>query len=368
MTDKVDVIIIGAGVIGLAIAARLAAAGREAIIVEKETLIGSHTSSRNSEVIHAGIYYPPGSLKARLCLEGRDKLYEYCRTRNIDHRQCGKLIVATNAAEQLKLETIKRNAEACGVNDLEYLDAATTHRREPELTAISALWSPLTGILDSHTLMHSLLGDAENAGATLALDCKFSGARSAGDDVRVTIGEEHPYELDANLVINCAGLDAPEIARKFIGLHPVYIPDAGYARGTYFVLAGKSPFQHLIYPIPVSGGLGVHVTLDLAGRARFGPDVEWIDTIDYKANESAEDSFRAAISRYWPGVIGREITASYTGIRPKIVGPGEPAADFKIEGPEIHGFQGLINLFGIESPGLTASLAIADHVAEMAHR
>lgn len=362
--DKVDCVVIGAGVVGLAVAREMAMAGREVVILEAERAIGTGTSSRNSEVIHGGIYYPPGSRKATLCVEGKHRLYEFCASHGVEHRRCGKLIVATTDHQVDELEAIAANARASGVDDLQWLTADEVSRREPALRTFGALLSPSTGIVDSHGLMLALQGDAENAGAMLAFDARVVGAR---------VGGIHGIELDvetggmrstllANTVVNSAGLCAVDIARTFDGLAPEHIPLRYFAKGSYFSCAQRAPFTHLIYPVPEPGGLGVHLTLDLAGQARFGPNVEWVSEIDYTVDPSDGDGFYAAVRRYWPGLADNTLQPGYAGIRPKISGPGEPAADFRIDGPEVHGVAGLVNLFGIESPGLTASLAIAEAV------
>ncbi|VVE27004.1 L-2-hydroxyglutarate oxidase LhgO [Pandoraea cepalis] len=362
--DKVDCVVIGAGIVGLAVARAMAMAGREVIILESERAIGTGTSSRNSEVIHGGIYYPPGSLKATLCVEGKHRLYAFCASHGVAHRRCGKLIVATSDRQVGELEAIAANARASGVDDLQWLTAGEVARREPALNTFGALLSPSTGIVDSHGLMLALQGDAQSAGAMLAFDARVVGAR---------VGHAEGIELDvdtagvtstlrASIVVNSAGLYAVDVARTFVGLAPEYIPPRYYAKGSYFTCAQRAPFSHLIYPVPEPGGLGVHLTLDLAGQARFGPNVAWVDEIDYTVNAADGDGFYAAVRRYWPALADGALQPGYAGIRPKISAPGEPAADFRIDGPAVHGVAGLVNLFGIESPGLTASLAIAEAV------
>ncbi|WP_087723260.1 NAD(P)/FAD-dependent oxidoreductase [Pandoraea sp. PE-S2T-3] len=365
--DKVDCVVIGAGVVGLAVARAMAMAGREVVILESERAIGTGTSSRNSEVIHGGIYYSPGSLKARLCVEGKHKLYDFCASHGVEHRRCGKLIVATTDHQIGELEVIAANARASGVDDLQWLTTEEVAQREPDLHTFGALLSPSTGIIDSHGLMLALQGDAENAGAMLAFDARVVGGRvggaagAEGIELTVQTGGETSTLL-ANTVINSAGLYAVDIARTFEGLDPAHIPQRYYAKGSYFTCAQRAPFTHLIYPVPEPGGLGVHLTLDLGGQARFGPNVEWVDDIDYTVNAADGDGFYAAVRRYWPALADGALQPGYAGIRPKISGPGQPAADFRIDGPAVHGVSGLVNLFGIESPGLTASLAIADAV------
>ena len=359
--------VIGAGVVGLAVARELARAGREVVILESEDAIGTHTSSRNSEVIHAGIYYPPGSLKARSCVEGRTLLYEYCAAHGVPYRRCGKLIVATNQSQVPQLQEILRRSHANGVTDVAEIPAAQALRMEPALHCVAALLSPSTGVIDSHALMLAYLGDAESAGAMLALKSPLNGCRFSAGEFFLRVGGEDPVEIRAKALVNSAGLRAPSIARLIEGFPPERIPPELYAKGNYYSLAGRSPFSRLIYPVPEPGGLGVHVTLDLAGQARFGPDVEWVERIgrvgDYRVDPRRADGFYAAIRRYWPALPEGALSPGYAGIRPKISGPREPAADFLLQGPDAHGVPGLVNLFGIESPGLTASLKLAEDVS-----
>ena len=361
--DEVDCIVAGAGVVGLATARALALAGREVLILEKAESFGTETSARNSEVIHAGIYYPRDSLMARFCVEGRRALYAYLDERGLPHRRCGKLIVATDASETEKLAGIRERAAANGVEDMRLLDARAAQDLEPALACTGALLSPSTGIIDSHAYMLSLLGDAEAHGATLVCDTPAVGLQVVASGFEVDAGGAEPMRLRCRTFINAAGLAAPALGRNTGGLLPEYVPGTWWAKGNYFTLAGRSPFSRLIYPVPVPGGLGTHLTLDLAGQARFGPDVEWIDSIDYRVDPRRGDSFYAAIRRYWPGLPDAALQPAYAGIRPKIVPPGAPGQDFVVQGPQVHGVPGLVNLFGIESPGLTASLALADHVA-----
>ncbi|VVE51348.1 NAD(P)/FAD-dependent oxidoreductase [Pandoraea terrigena] len=363
--DKVDCVVIGAGVVGLAVARAMAMAGREVVILESGRAIGTGTSSRNSEVIHGGIYYPPGSLKATLCVEGKHRLYAFCASHGVEHRRCGKLIVATNARQVSELEVIAANARASGVDDLQWLTAREVAQREPDLHVSGALLSPSTGIVDSHGLMLALQGDAQNAGAMLAFDACVVGARvDHVDGIALDIDTAGVTStLLANTVVNSAGLHAVDVARTFVGLAPEHIPQRYFAKGSYFTCTQRAPFSHLIYPVPEPGGLGVHLTLDLAGQARFGPNVEWVSEVDYTVNVADGDGFYAAVRRYWPALADGALQPGYAGIRPKISAPGEPAADFRIDGPAMHGVAGLVNLFGIESPGLTASLAIADAVS-----
>jgi L-2-hydroxyglutarate oxidase LhgO len=360
--ERVECAVIGAGVVGLAVARALALAGREVLVLESEDAFGTATSARNSEVIHAGIYYPPGTAKARLCVAGRDALYRYCAERGLPHRRCGKLIVATDKAQHAKLEAILAQAHANGVPDLAWLDANEAHAMEPQLHCTRALLSPSTGIIDSHALMLSLLGDAEAKGAVLALRAPVQRGELRDDGVLLQVGGADPMELLAGCVVNAAGLHAHSIARALDGFPAARLPPQGYAKGNYYALAGRSPFSRLVYPVPEAAGLGVHLTLDMAGQARFGPDVEWVQTIDYRVDPARADGFYAAIRRYWPDLPDGALSPGYAGIRPKLHGPEGGNADFLIQGPSVHGVAVLVNLFGIESPGLTASLAIADEV------
>jgi L-2-hydroxyglutarate oxidase LhgO len=358
--EKLDAVVVGAGAVGLAIARALAMAGREVVILEAEDAIGTHTSSRNSEVIHAGIYYPEGSLKARACVEGRHRLYEYCAAQGVPHRPCGKLIVATDPAQLNALETLKEKASANGVTDLAWLSRGEAKDMEPEVSCAAALHSPSTGIIDSHALMLAYLGDAERHGAMLALKSPVERMRISPGGFEVHVKGADP--VFAGIVVNSAGLRAPTVARAIDGLDPAFVPRELYAKGNYYSLARRSPFSRLVYPVPEPGGLGVHVTIDLAGQARFGPDVEWVERIDYAVDPNRAARFYAAIRRYWPGLPDGALLPGYSGIRPKTAGPGEPAPAFEVQGPARHGVPGLVNLFGIESPGLTASLALADVV------
>ncbi len=360
--DTVDSIVIGAGVVGLAVARALARAGHETLILEGENAFGTETSARNSEVIHAGLYYPAGSLKARLCVRGRERLYAFCASHRVEHRRCGKLVVAASAEQRVELEGIAAAAAANGVDDLRLLERGEALALEPALACAGALLSPSTGIVDSHALMLALLGDAEAAGAMLALESRVSRLWVEDDGIAIAVNGEPEPLLAARIVVNCAGLHAPALAGLIEGFPSAHIPRAHYAKGSYFTLAGRAPFSRLIYPVPEPGGLGVHLTLDLGGQARFGPDVEWVERPDYRVDPARAERFYAAIRRYWPGLRDGALAPGYAGVRPKIAGPGAPAADFRIDGPAVHGVPGLVNLFGIESPGLTASLAIAEHV------
>jgi L-2-hydroxyglutarate oxidase LhgO len=359
----IDAIIVGAGVIGLACAREFAQRGFSVLVLEADSAIGTGTSSRNSEVIHAGLYYPQGSLKARLCVEGRQKLYDFCASHGVEHRRCGKLIVATHSVEIAHLESLKRKGEANGCDDLVMLSGSQARELEPALSCLAALRSPSTGIIDSHGYMLALRGDAEDAGAVIALRAPLIHARRNGLGFVVRAGGDEPLDISCNVLVNTAGLHASTVAQAIEDLPPEAIPQTRYAKGSYFMLSGPAPFQHLIYPAPHAHGLGVHLTKDLAGQARFGPDVEWVDTVDYTVDPARVAGFDEAIRRYWPDMPHKALFPGYSGIRPKICGPADPAADFRIDGPELHGLSGLVNLFGMESPGLTASLAIAGEVA-----
>jgi L-2-hydroxyglutarate oxidase LhgO len=363
--EKADCVVIGAGVVGLAIARRLSLAGREVIILESGAEIGAHTSSRNSEVIHAGIYYPKDSLKARFCVAGRDMLYRYCAERGVDHRRCGKLIAATSEAEEPQLSRIAAAAAANGVDDLKRLSTADLQAMEPALNGSAALLSPSTGIIDSHGLMLALQGDAEDHGAMIAFNALVESGEVGEGGILLRVGGAMPMALDCGVVINSAGLGAPAVAGRLAGLPAGFAPRQWLAKGNYFTLGPLPPFKRLIYPVPEPGGLGVHLTLDLAGRARFGPDVEWIDAIDYEVDPARSEHFYAAIRKYWPDLPDDALQPGYAGIRPKLDPKGAPPQDFVIQGPADHGVAGLVNLFGIESPGLTASMAIAEHVSNL---
>src|SRR6195256_694921 len=364
--DRVGCVVIGAGVIGLAIARRLAQAGREVIVLEAAEGIGTETSSRNSEVIHAGIYYRAGSLMAQMCVAGKRALYRYCSEHGIPHRNCGKLIVARPPKETEKLQSIRSHAAANGVDDMHLLDGEAARALEPALNCDAALLSPSTGIIDSPAYMLALLGDAEEAGAACAFHTPLLRARVTAGRIEIEAGGDTPMTLECNLLINAAGLGAPSVARNIEGMPIELIPSAYLAKGNYFSCSVRAPFSRLIYPVPEPGGLGVHLTLDMAGQARFGPDVEWVETIDYAVDPARAERFYPAIRRYWPTLPDGALMPSYSGIRPKIVPPAVARQDFLIQGPRDHGIAGLINRFGIESPGLTSSLAIADHVGELA--
>ncbi|WP_315918128.1 NAD(P)/FAD-dependent oxidoreductase [Mesorhizobium sp. SP-1A] len=366
--EQVECIVVGAGVVGLAVARELALRGLEVLVLEAADAIGTGTSSRNSEVIHAGLYYAPGSLKARLCVAGREKLYHYCAERGIEHSRCGKLIVATGDGQEAALAAIAANARASGAGELVPLAAKEAIALEPALRCTAALFSPRTGIVDSHGLMLALLGDAEEAGAVLSLNTRaVRGRIEPGRIVLETldIGTGERFEIAARHVVNSAGLGAVELAGSITGLDPGHVPALRYAKGNYFSVAGRAPFSRLIYPVPEPGGLGIHLTLDLNGIARFGPDVEWTDALDYRVDPARAERFYAAIRAYWPGLAYGSLQPAYSGIRPKISAPGEPNRDFLIQGRTEHGIPGLVNLFGIESPGLTSCLAIAETVADL---
>ena len=363
--DNVDAVVIGAGVIGLAVARVLALRGREVIILEAEDHFGTVTSSRNSEVIHAGIYYPRGSLKARTCVTGRGLLYDFCEEYGVPYRRCGKLIVATSEAQLTDLEEILQAAAENGV-ELEFFSRSQALELEPQLSCEGALHSPLTGIIDSHSYMLALLGQAEGHGATLVTGSRVTRLGLEPDGILIGINGEEPA-LRAATLINSAGIFAPDVARLMEGCFPAgYVPRRYLAKGNYFALTGRSPFERLVYPVPEPGGLGVHLTLDLTGRARFGPDVQWVEDYEYSVEPRRAEKFYAAIRTYWPDLADGALQPAYAGIRPKISGPNEPAPDFRVEGHETHGVAGVVNLFGIESPGLTASLALAELIADKA--
>ena len=366
--EKLDCVVIGAGVVGLAVARALALQGREVMVLEAADAIGTQTSSRNSEVIHAGIYYPQGSLKARLCVQGRQMLYDYCEARGIGHRRCGKLIVATSEAQHAQLQAIQAKAAANGVTDLVLLTREQAVALEPALHCVAALHSPSTGIVDSHALMLALQGDLEHAGGMVVLNARLARAEvcAAAGGGGLMLQMQDGTQLIANSVVNAAGVHAPALARTFAGLDARHVPAAYYAKGNYFTLSGRSPFQHLIYPVPEAAGLGVHLTVDLGGQAKFGPDVQWVDSPDDLVVQPARgEVFYAEVRKYWPALPDGALLPGYAGIRPKINAPHETASDFVIQGPAEHGVPGLVNLFGIESPGLTSSLAIGEWVVEL---
>ena len=359
---------IGAGVVGLAVARRLAMSGREVVILEAESAFGTHTSSRNSEVIHAGIYYPTGSLKARLCVAGRQALYRYCAGHDVGHRRIGKIIVACDESELAGLGKYKDQAEINGVDDLQVLTAGALAGLEPEVRGVAGVLSPSTGIVDSHGLMLAYLGDAESRGAALALGSPVVSGRVEAAGIVLATGGAESAEIRCDVVVNSAGFNAQAVARTIAGIPRQSIPPTHYAIGHYYTLAGAAPFKRLIYPVARPDWLGVHVTVDLGGQVKFGPDIGWIGRVDYRFDESREAAFYEAIRRYYPGLRDGALQPGYTGIRPKIHGPGTPAPDFLIQGPREHGVPCLVNLYGIESPGLTASLAIADYVESLLAR
>ena len=371
--DHIDVVIIGAGVIGLATAREIVLQNKSVLLIEKEKSFGMATSSRNSEVIHAGIYYPTGSLKAKYCLEGNHLLYAYAKDRGIAFNNYGKLIVATNEQENLQLEKIWQRVQDNGVKGMQRKTAAEIHALEPELNCTQAIYSGTTGIIDSHAYMLSLLGDFENAGGMIAYQTRFLGASPAAHQGRLIITcnsddqAQEQFQLSCDTFINAAGLGAVEVAKKIIGIRPESIPENYFVKGNYFSLMGKTPFRHLIYPVPEQAGLGVHLTLDLNGRAKFGPDVEYLETkletdIDYSVNPERVAHFENQIRQYWPGLPNGTLSPDYSGVRPKIQYDGQVWGDFKIDDELTHGVAGLINLFGFESPGLTASLAAAKEI------
>jgi len=362
--EHVDTIIIGAGVVGLAIARTLAVRGREALILETENAIGTVTSSRNSGVIHAGIYYKPGSLKARCCVRGRDMLYTYAAERSIAHKRCGKLVVATDESQIGKLHTWKTNAEQNGVTDLRLLTPEEARGFEPEVSCVAALYVPVSGIVDAHELMLALLGDAEAGGATLAFQAPVETGEVTADGFILDVGGAQPMRISCRTLINAGGLGAQPFAHNLRGLDPSTIPPLVLAKGSYFSLIGKPPFRMLVYPLPVLGSSGLHASCDLGGRVRFGPDVEWIDTIDYRVDPAREPLFEAAIRRYWPGLPKGALQPDYAGVRPKVARTSPHDMDFILQTAREHKIPGLINLYGIESPGLTSSLALAEEVAK----
>lgn len=360
--DRVDAVVIGAGVVGLAVARRLAMAGLEVIVLEKEWGIGTETSSRNSEVVHAGIYYAQGSLKARLCIEGKKFIYRYAASRGVPVNPCGKLIVATSEEQVATLAKIQANAAVIGMPDLELWEAARAMALEPALRCTGALWSPTTGVVDSHGLMIAYQGDAEANGAMLAFNAPLEHGEVRNSGIHLEVGGAEPMSLLAGIVVNSGGLHAPGVAGRIKGMPQEHVPTAYYCKGNYYTLAGKAPFSRLIYPVPEQAGLGVHVTIDLGGQCRFGPDTEWVDEIVYDVDPGRAASFYGEVRKYWPDLKDGAIEPGYAGMRPKITPKGSIAADFVVQGPSVHGVPGLVNLFGIESPGLTASWPIAVEV------
>jgi L-2-hydroxyglutarate oxidase LhgO len=364
MVERVECVVIGAGAVGLAVARRLALAGREVVVLERADTFGTETSSRNSEIIHAGIYYAKGSYKARFCVAGKRALYDYLKVHGVTHKQLGKLIVATSQDELKQLDQLDAFARGNGVDDLQRLSPAEVRAMEPAVFCTGALWSPSTGIFDSHGFMLALLGEIEERGGAIAYYAPVIGGKVMNDDIDIHVGGDVAMTLRARFVVNSAGLYAQQVAKSIAGVPPHVVPPSYYAKGSYYTLLGKPPFTRPVYPVPEHGGLGVHVSVDLAGQVRFGPDVEWVDRIEYSVNPRRADVFYAAIRHYYPDLKEGALQAGYCGIRPKLQSPTDPAKDFLIQGPAEHGVSGLVNLFGIESPGLTASFPIADRVAE----
>jgi L-2-hydroxyglutarate oxidase LhgO len=366
MADRIECVVVGAGVVGLAVARALALAGHEVLLLEAETHPGTMTSARNSGVIHAGLYYAPGSLKARFCVAGNRALYAYCEARGVEHRNCGKLVVASGDDEERVLLNLLERAHTNGVEGVRMISARQVRELEPEVHCTAALLCLSSGIVDQHPYMLALQGDMENAGGTLVCDCRVDSLVRSGDGFLVKTAGNSATEIEARFVVNSAGLNAVDLLGHIDGYPQGRIPTMHLARGNYFTVAARSPFRHLIYPVPHAAGLGIHATLDLGKRVRFGPDVEWIDRIDYSVNAGRAPSFYAAIRHYWPGLADGALMPDYTGIRPKLHGPGEPQPDYRIETAADHGLAGLVNLLGIESPGLTSALAIGDYVASFA--
>ena len=363
--DRVDCVVVGAGVVGLAVARRFARDGREVLLLEAADEFGTEASSRNSEVIHAGLYYPTEWLKTRLCVAGRPQLYDFCAEHGVPCQRLGKLVVATDESERAVLDRIHAQAHANGVPAVRPVDAAEMAELEPEVRAVAGLLSPDTGIIDSHQLMLALLGELEEAGGAAVFRSPVVGGRVTDRGIEIDVDCEPATALACDVLVNSAGLHAQALAGRIDGLPPASIPARHLAKGQYYGLRGRSPFRRLVYPVPVAGGLGVHLTLDLGGRARFGPDVHWQQDLDYGFDESVMETVAESIRRYYPGLDPERLEPGYTGIRTKLSGPGEPGVDFRIDGPQSHGVRGLVNLYGIESPGLTACLALADYVAEI---
>lgn len=365
MTEKIECLVIGAGVVGLAIARTLALRGLEVIVVEAEPAIGTVTSARNSEVIHAGLYYPPGSLKGQLCVQGNAMLYDYVERHGIDHQRCGKLVVATSDDEVAVLKGVVGKAAANGCTQLDWLEGPEAQALEPELTCLAALSSPTTGIIDTHGFMLSLQGELEAHGGWVALSSPVLGGEVHKDGFLMSIGGAQPMDIECTALINSAGLDAQSVAGRIKGLDPRHIPTRHLCKGNYFTLSGRAPFSRLVYPVPGTASLGCHYTRDLGGQGRFGPDAEWVEAINYDVDARRAEGFYAEIRRYWPGLKDGALTPAYSGMRPKLQAPGEGPQDFVIQGRSVHGIKGLVNLYGIESPGLTSSLAIGAYVADL---
>jgi L-2-hydroxyglutarate oxidase LhgO len=363
--ENVPAIVIGAGVVGLAIARQIARSGAEVIVLEANPSIGMETSSRNSEVIHAGLYYQPGSLKAELCRRGKDQLYAYCRQRGVAHQRTGKIVVASSAREIATLGAYRENARRCGVDDIRDLSIEELSELEPGVVAQAAIFSPSTGIVDSHGLMLCLRDDIERAGGIVVCNSPVEGGRLQADLIELSVGGVDPMVIASKRVVNAAGLSAVKVAHSLQGVPPVTIPTQHYAQGQYFNFSGAAPFRHPVYPIATSASLGIHATPDMSGQIRFGPDLAWIDKVDYGFDHSRKPGFVEAIQRYYPGLDTDRLIPGHVGVRPKIVPAGAALADFLISGQSAHGVPGLVNLFGIESPGLTSVLAIADLVARI---
>jgi L-2-hydroxyglutarate oxidase LhgO len=365
VTEQVECAVIGAGIVGLAVARELALTGREVIVLEAADAIGTHTSSRNSEVIHAGLYYPKGSLKASLCVSGKVLLYDYCSTHGVPCNNIGKIVVAVTPDEVATLKSYVQKAEGNGVKDLRWLSREDLRVLEPSVECVAGFLSPSTGIIDSHGLMLAYQGDAQNHGASIVFKSPVESGSAGSNGIVLNVGGQEPMTIACRTVVNSSGLFAQNVARSIAGIPESSIPPQYFAKAHYYTLSGKPPFKRLVYPVASNAHLGVHVTVDMAGQIRFGPDVSWIDGVDYSFDSSREPLFYEAIRKYYPGLKDGQLQPGYTGIRPKVSGPKEPAADFVIQGPKVHGVAGLVNLYGIESPGLTASLAIAAHVSSL---
>lgn len=363
--EYIDAVIIGAGVVGLACARELTRRGIKCVVLERHDAIGTEVSARNSEVIHSGLYYPSTSLKAKLSVAGNPLLYDFCTKHRVSCQPCGKLIVANSSAQDEKLDELRTQGEANGITNLQPLSAREAQAIEPELRCTSALFSPSTGIIDSRGLMLALLADAEAGGAIFALRSPLMRWQIENDGIRLEVGGAEPMLVKVAIAINAAGLGAQRVAASLVGFPIYHVPPTYYAKGNYYSLVGHAPFSHLIYPLPEPGGLGVHLTIDLGGQARFGPDVEWIPEVNYHVDPARADRFYKEVRRYWPGLRDSSLVPAYAGIRPKITGPDSLAADFMIQGPSVHKIQGLVNLFGIESPGLTSCLSIAEHAVNL---
>lgn len=361
MAERLECLVVGGGVIGIAVARRLALAGLEVLVLEAESSVATHSSSRNSEVIHAGIYYPTNSLKAKSCVDGRRLLYEYCEQKHVPYKRTGKIIVATDSTQEEKLKGYERQARANGVIDLKQLNADEVANLEPQVKCIAGLLSPSTGIIDSHNFILALQGDLEDARGNVVFRSKVENVQLSPGRILVEAGLD---TVECKYLVNAAGLWAPDVAKAMTGLPATCIPIQHLAKAHYFAYQGKSPFERLVYPVAGGGGLGIHATIDLVGQTRFGPDVTWVDEINYDFDESGKGEFVRAIRRYYPEVESDRLVPAFTGIRPKLSGPGDAAVDFEIQAADQHGVDGLVNLFGIESPGLTASLAIAEYVYE----